>query len=77
MNTEELMDDSQLHYIISLMHLLDYDSKEIDETVNKKMTSKEATYLIIELLEKLKVYLPEKIDKQIEEIKRRELRESE
>ena len=77
MNKEEFMSDSQLHYIVSLMNQLDYDFKEIDETVNKKMTRKEATYLTIELLEKLKVYYPEKIDKQIEEIKKRELRESE
>ena len=77
MNEEELRSDSQLHYIVNLMSELDYDFKEIDETVNKKMTRKEATYLIIELLEKLKIYGPEKLDKQIEEIKKRELKESE
>jgi len=69
--------DSQLHYIVSLMNELDYVPEVAIEILKKKMTRKEATYLIIELLEKLKVYLPEKIDKQIEEIKRRELRESE
>ena len=77
MNKEEFMSDSQIHYIVNLMNELDYDYKEIVETVNKKMTRKEATYLIIDLLEKLKIYWPEKIDKQIEEIKRIELKESE
>jgi len=77
MNKEEFMSDSQLHYIASLMNELDYAPEVAVEILKKKMTRKEATYLIIDLLEKLKVYLPEKIDKQIEEIKRRELRESE
>ena len=77
MNKEELMSDSQLHYINNLMNQLDYSPKEIDETINRKMTRKEATYLILRLLEELKSYFPEKIDRQIEEIKRRELKESE
>jgi len=77
MEKEKLMSDSQLHYIISLMSKLDYDFKEINELPYKKMTRKEATYLIIELLEKLKLYYPEKIDRQIEEIRKIELKESE
>jgi len=77
MNKEEFMSDSQLHYIINLMSELDYAPEVAIEILKKKMTRKEATYLITDLLEKLKIYYPEKIDKQIEEIKRIELKESE
>jgi len=76
MNKKELMSNSQSHIIVNLMNQLDYSLKEIDETINRKMTTKEATYLILKLLEELKSYCPEKIDRQIEEIKRYELKES-
>ena len=76
MDEEEPMQYEQLTYIISLMGALDYDPKEINEMPKKKLTRKEATYLILKLLEELKSYCPEKIDRQIEEIKRYELKES-
>jgi len=76
MNKKELMSNSQSHIIVNLMIKLDYSRKEINETIDRKMTRKEATYLILKLLEELKSYCPEKIDRQIEEIKRYELKES-
>jgi len=77
MDKEESMTYEQLTYIISLMSALDYDFEEINKMQNKKLTKKEATYLTIELLEKLKGYCQYKADRQIEEIKKRELVESE